>query len=211
MFKEVGFYSSSLLYLYVCGWYDRDTRCNIVRPFPMLFIFFSIRFCFSRQSWTFYASKATKSAVSFPEWVHLPSARYPMQSPLVHRRSWNYCRRAKSDFIKIEKRSCEYDRWVVETQLCKLCDTLDTLIGRACAMFQLKCGCELLRSTYLRHGCWYLRVVPQLLRMVCRSRVLYIYSSWKIQVGDSPGCYQGQQDDFTRTMLSITILLADTI
>ena len=34
--------------------------------------------------------------------------------------------------------SCEYDRWVVETQLCKLRDTSDKLIGRACAVFQLK-------------------------------------------------------------------------
>ena len=40
--------------------------------------------------------------------------------------------------------SCEYDRWVVETQLCKLRDTSDTLIGRACDRFQLKYGvCEL--------------------------------------------------------------------
>ena len=30
---------------------------------------------------------------------------------------------------------CEYDRWVVETQLCKLRDTSDMLIGRACALF----------------------------------------------------------------------------
>ena len=31
-------------------------------------------------------------------------------------------------FIKILKKvSCEYDRWVVETQLCKLRDTSDTL------------------------------------------------------------------------------------
>ena len=29
-----------------------------------------------------------------------------------------------------------------------------------------------------------------------RSRVSYILSSWRIQVGDSPGCCQGQQDDF---------------
>ena len=47
--------------------------------------------------------------------------------------------------------------------------------------------------------------------MVGRSRVFYMYSSRKIWVGDSPGCYQGQQDDFTRTMLSITILRTDTI
>ena len=39
---------------------------------------------------------------------------------------------------------CEYDRWVVETQLCQLRDKSDTLIGRACAMFQLQYGvCEL--------------------------------------------------------------------
>ena len=29
---------------------------------------------------------------------------------------------------------CEYDRWVIESQLCRLRDTSDTLIGRACAM-----------------------------------------------------------------------------
>ena len=41
--------------------------------------------------------------------------------------------------IKILKNvSCEYDRWVVETQLCKLREMSDKLIGRACAMFQLK-------------------------------------------------------------------------
>ena len=40
--------------------------------------------------------------------------------------------------IKILKNvSCEYDRWVVETQLCKLRDTSDTLIGRACAVLRL--------------------------------------------------------------------------
>ena len=41
-------------------------------------------------------------------------------------------------FIKILKNvSCEWDRWVVETELCKLRGTQDTLIGRACAMFHL--------------------------------------------------------------------------
>ena len=43
-------------------------------------------------------------------------------------------------YLKLKNVSCEYDRWVVETQLCKLRDTLDTLTGRACAMFQLKYG-----------------------------------------------------------------------
>ena len=37
----------------------------------------------------------------------------------------------------MKKVSYEYDRWVVDTQLCKLRDTSDTLIGRACAMFQI--------------------------------------------------------------------------
>ena len=35
--------------------------------------------------------------------------------------------------------------------------------------------------------------------MVGRSRVLYIYSSWKMEVRDSPECYQNQHDDFTTT------------
>ena len=57
--------------------------------------------------------------------------------------------------------SCDYDPWVVETQLCKLRDTRtsDTLIGRACAtrrMFQLKYGvCQL-------HTCIYDMVVDTL-------------------------------------------------
>ena len=57
-------------------------------------------------------------------------------------------------FYKILKDvSCEYDRWVVETQLCELRDTSDTLIGRACAMLPfLNDGvCEL----SLRYACWY--------------------------------------------------------
>ena len=59
---------------------------------------------------------------------------------------------------KLKNVSREYDRWVVETQLCKLRDTSDTLIGRSCAMFQLKYGvCEI----HLRYGCWY--SVPQVL------------------------------------------------
>ena len=40
-------------------------------------------------------------------------------------------------FRLMENVSCEYDRWVVETQLCKLRATSDTLIGRACAIFHL--------------------------------------------------------------------------
>ena len=46
--------------------------------------------------------------------------------------------RRRLNFIKKMKNvSCEYDRWVVETQLCNLRDTSDTLIGRACAVFHL--------------------------------------------------------------------------
>ena len=45
--------------------------------------------------------------------------------------------------------SCEYDRWVVETQLCKLRDTSDTLIGRACAMFHdMLCNMVLVNFIY---------------------------------------------------------------
>ena len=40
-------------------------------------------------------------------------------------------------YKKLKNVSGEYDRWVVETQLCKLRDTSDTLIGRVCAMFYL--------------------------------------------------------------------------
>ena len=40
-------------------------------------------------------------------------------------------------YKKLKNVSCEYNRWVVETQLRKLHDTSDTLIGRACAMFHL--------------------------------------------------------------------------
>ena len=44
--------------------------------------------------------------------------------------------RSDHDFYKKLKNAiCEYDRWVDETQRCKLRDTSDTLIGRACAMF----------------------------------------------------------------------------
>ena len=41
------------------------------------------------------------------------------------------------NLIKIENVSCEYDRLMVETQLCALRDTSDTLIGRACVIFHL--------------------------------------------------------------------------
>ena len=40
-------------------------------------------------------------------------------------------------FRFIRNVSCEYDRWVVETQLCKLRDTSDTLFENACAIFHL--------------------------------------------------------------------------
>ena len=67
-----------------------------LRPFPMCFFFFPVRFWLVSQSWTFYARKATESAVCFSEWVHLLSERYPTQkNPLVDRRSSNYCLPAK--------------------------------------------------------------------------------------------------------------------
>ena len=39
-------------------------------------------------------------------------------------------------FRLMKNASCEYDRWEVETQLCKLRNTSDTLIGHACARTQ---------------------------------------------------------------------------
>ena len=54
------------------------------------------------------------------------------------------------DFINILKNvSCEYDRWVVETQLCKLHGTSNTLTGRACAMFHdMLCNMVLMNCIY---------------------------------------------------------------
>ena len=101
--------------------------------------------------------------------------------------------------------SCEYNRWVVGTQLYKLRDTSDTLIGRARAIYvPFVIWCLWITSTI------WLLILSSTSFMVGRSRVFYVYSSWKIYVGDSPGCYHGQQDDFARTMLSITMLRTDT-
>ena len=44
--------------------------------------------------------------------------------------------------------SCEYDRWVVETELCKLRNTGDTLIGRACAVPSVIPGMVLVNYIY---------------------------------------------------------------
>ena len=44
------------------------------------------------------------------------------------------------------------------------------------------------------------------------ARVLYVPVFLMKYIGRLlPGCYQGQQDDFARTMLSITILRMNTI
>ena len=59
---------------------------------------------------------------------------------------------------------------MVETQLCKLRHTSDTLIGRACARFQLKYGvCEL----HVRYGCWY-SVFTGILSVVFVSDGIYV-------------------------------------
>ena len=58
---------------------------------------------------------------------------------------------------------------MVETQLCKLRDTSDTFIGRACAMFQLKHGVS---ELHLRYGCSY--SVPQVYGRPF-ARVLYFF------------------------------------
>ena len=56
------------------------------------------------------------------------------------------------DFVKLLKNvSCEYDRWVVETQLCKLRYTEDTLIG--CAVLCSICIMVFVNYIYLQYGC----------------------------------------------------------
>ena len=53
-------------------------------------------------------------------------------------------------YFKMKNVRCEYDRWVVETQLCKLRDTSDAFVGRAYSIFHLQYSvCEL----NLRYGC----------------------------------------------------------
>ena len=47
----------------------------------MQFVFFSTWFWLFSQSWTFYARKATESAVCFSEWAHLLTERCQMQTP----------------------------------------------------------------------------------------------------------------------------------
>ena len=42
--------------------------------------------------------------------------------------------RVADSILKIDNASCEYDQWIVETQLCKLRNTSDTLIWRACSI-----------------------------------------------------------------------------
>ena len=79
---------------------------------------------------------------------------------------------------------------MVETQLCKLRDASDALIGRACAMFHLPYlvvyniqdnidgVCELHLSTIR-----WLLMLSSTSFTVGRSRVFFMYSSWKIWVG----------------------------
>ena len=52
--------------------------------------------------------------------------------------------------------SCEYERWVVETQLCKLRDTLDKTIGRAFAMFHLQYNIYGICELHLRYMSYFL-------------------------------------------------------
>ena len=76
---------------------------------------------------------------------------------------------------KLKNVSCEYDRCMVESPPCELRDTSDTLVGRACATFQLKyVWCLWITSTI------WLLIPSSTSFMVGRSRVFYIYFSWDI-------------------------------
>ena len=49
--------------------------------------------------------------------------------------------------------SCEYDRWVVETQLCELRDTSDTFSLGALVLFSIYNNIVFVNYIYLRYGC----------------------------------------------------------
>ena len=71
--------------------------------------------------------------------------------------------------------SCEYNRVVVETQLCKLRDTSDTLIGRACATV---CSiCNIMTFVNYTYDMVADNQFHMFYSMVGRLRVFYIYSS----------------------------------
>ena len=62
--------------------------------------------------------------------------------------SWSDVGRDTREIFGKKKKnvSCEYDRWVVETQLCKLRDTSDTLIGRVLVLLSI---CDTVLVNYI--------------------------------------------------------------
>ena len=75
-------------------------------------------------------------------------------------------------YKELKNVSCEYDRWVVETQLCKLRDTSDTLIGRACAIFH-----DMLCNMVFVNCIYYMIVDTQFHKFHGRpfARILYLF------------------------------------
>ena len=73
--------------------------------------------------------------------------------------------------------SCEYDRWVVETQLCKLRGTSDTLIGRACAINMVCCHSNISRTCFPLQTHQKPKAAPKVHRFLgsCLSQVLLFY------------------------------------
>ena len=87
--------------------------------------------------------------------------------------------------------------WMVETQLCKLRGNIRHV--RWTCLF------------YISFIIWFLWAKPTIWLLILsftknRPRLFHVLSLWRIQVGDSPACCQGQQDDF-----QIIILCTDTI
>ena len=72
-------------------------------------------------------------------------------------------------YEKSKNVSCEYDRWVVESKLCKLRDTSDTLMGHACAMFHFVIWCSCITSTIR------LLLLSSTSFMVSSSSVLHLF------------------------------------
>ena len=114
--------------------------------------------------------------------------------------------------------SCEYDRWVFETQLCKHRDASDTPIGRVCAIFYSICntGTSMAFVNWIydtSYGCWYSVPLVLLWYVVRACSMPYVILMKDIDRSVTPlgATRQGQRDDFPWRFRSIPILHTDTI
>ena len=126
--------STTKYYSYWTVYYWLTGRTSVDRLIPQYNV---LLYCFSFKEIEHARPTYHATCKYFEEYQPLSRSN----SQLTHLKQLSF---HEKNYKKLKIVSCEYDRWMVETQLCKLRDTSDTLIGRACAMFQLKCGvCEL--------------------------------------------------------------------